>query len=59
MLIWSEKVGAKPGAAADHLPELCIGANDLEEHQIDHLRHVDAGIKHVDRDGNVRSLVTI
>ena len=52
-----EQVGAQPGAAAEHLPELGLGPHQLEEHEVDDLGHVDAGVEHVDRDGDVRRLV--
>ena len=52
----TEQVRAQPRAAADHLPELGLRADDLEEDEVDHLRHVDAGVEHVDRYGDVRGL---
>ena len=52
-----EQVWAEPGAAADHLPELGLRADHLEEDQVDDLGHVDAGVQHVDADGDVRRLV--
>ena len=52
-----EQVGAQAGAAADHLPELGLRADQLEEHEVDALGHVDAGVEHVDRDRDVRRLV--
>src|SRR5262249_33804579 len=52
--IWTE---ARP--AADHLPELCLGPHRLEEHEVDDLRHVYAGVQHVDRNRNVRWLVRV
>jgi hypothetical protein len=33
--------------------------HELGEDQIDDLRHVDAGVEHVDRDGDVRRLVRL
>src|SRR5690606_21176432 len=39
-----EQVGAQAGAAADHLQELDLRAYCLEEDQVDHFRHVDAGV---------------
>ena len=44
-------------AAADHLPKFRFGADDLEEDEIDDLRYVDAGVEHVDRDGDIRRLI--
>ncbi len=54
-----EQVGTEPRAAADHLPELGLRAHQLEEDEIHDLRHVDAGVEHVDRDGDVRRLVLV
>ena len=53
----AEQVGAEPGPAPDHLPELGPGAHELEEHQVDALGDVDAGVEHVDRDGDMGGLV--
>ena len=57
VLARAEQVRAQPRAAADHLPELGLRAHQLEEHEVDDLRHVDAGVEHVDRDRDVRRLV--
>ena len=40
----------QPGAPTDHLPELGPAHDPLEEHQIHHLRHVDAGVQHIHGD---------
>ena len=52
-----EHVRAQPRAAPDHLPELDARVDRLEEHEVQHLGHVDAGVEHVDRDRDVRRLV--
>ena len=52
-----EQVGAQTGAATDHLPELGLGSDRFEEHQVDHFGYVDAGVEHVDRDRDVGGLV--
>ena len=57
VLAGAEEIGAKPRAAADHLPKLRLRPDQLEEHEVDDLRHVDAGIEHVDGDRDVRRLV--
>ena len=59
VLAGAEQVRAEPRAAADHLPELGLRAHQLEEDQVDHFRHVDAGVEHVHRDGDVRRLVLV
>ena len=48
----AEQVLAQPRAAADHLPELHVGLDRLGEDEVDDLGHVDAGVEHVDRDGD-------
>src|SRR5687768_4634766 len=48
---------AKAGTPAEHLPELGLGANELEEYQVHDLGNVYARVEHVDRDGDVRYLV--
>ena len=50
----AEQIGTKAGAATQHLPELRLRPDHLEEHQVDHVGHVDAGVQHVDGDRNVR-----
>jgi hypothetical protein len=47
-----EEVFAQARAAADHLPELHVRLHRLGEDQVHHLGHVDAGVEHVDRDGD-------
>ena len=54
VLTGSIQVRAQPRATPHHLPELGFGPNHLEEHQIDDLRHVDAGVQHVHRNSDVR-----
>ena len=54
-----EQVRAQPGAAAEHLPEFRLRPHDLEEDQVDDLRHIDAGVEHVDRDRDVRRFVRL
>ena len=53
----SEQVGAQARAAPDHLPELDPRVDRLEENQVGHLGHVDAGIEHVHGDRDVRRSV--
>ncbi len=55
----AEQPRAQAGAPADHLPELDLRVHRLEEHQVGHLGHVDAGVEHVHRDGDVRLLVLL
>src|SRR5260370_38867797 len=45
--------GTQAGSAAHHLPELRLRAHLLEEHQVDDLGYIDAGVEHVDGDGDV------
>ena len=52
VLAGAEEVVAEPGAPADHLPELHVGVDRLGEDEVDDLGHVDAGVEHVDRDGD-------
>ena len=54
-----EQIRTEPRAAAEHLPELRFRSDDFEEDQVHDLRHVDAGVEHVDRDGDVRRLVRL
>ena len=59
VLARAEQVGAEPRAAPHHLPELRLRAHLLEEDEVHDLRHVDAGVEHVDRDGDVRRLALL
>ena len=38
---------------------LVFDRTELEEDEVHDLRHVDAGVEHVDRDGDVRRLVRV
>ena len=49
-----EQIRRKAGAATDHLQKFDLGAHLLEEHQIDDVGHVDAGVHHVYADGDLR-----
>ena len=50
----AEEIGAEAGAAADHLPELGFGADELEEDEVQDFGHVDASVEHIDGDGDMR-----
>ena len=54
-----DKPPAKAGAAAYHLPELGLAHDLLEEHQIQHLGHVYAGIEHIHGYCDLRQLVRL
>ena len=47
------QVGTQSGAASDHLPVLRLRMHRLEEYEVDDIRDVDAGVEHVDGDGDV------
>src|SRR4051794_7702138 len=49
-----EEILSQPCASADHLPELGLRANELEEDEVHDFGYVDSGIEHVDREGDVR-----
>ena len=50
---------AQSGAAPNHLPKLGLGANLFEEDQIHHFRHINAGIHHIHRHGDVGFLLRL
>ena len=54
-----EEVRTEPRAAAEHLPELRLRAEDFEEDKVHDLQHVDPGVEHVYRNGNVWCLVRL
>ena len=47
------------GATPNHLPELRFAHDLFKEHQIQHLRHVDAGVQHTHGNGDLRQLFRI
>ncbi|MNJ30227.1 hypothetical protein D3C77_248230 [compost metagenome] len=51
MLVFAptEQIGTQASAPTNHLPEFDPGFNRLGKHKVDHLRHVDTGVQHVDR----------
>jgi len=57
VLTRSEQIRAQPGAAPEHLPELGLRADDLEENEVHHFWYVDSGVEHIYRDRNVRRLI--
>jgi hypothetical protein len=59
VLAGPEEVFAQARAAADHLPELHVRLHRLREDQVHHLGHVDAGVEHVDRDGDGQLVVGV
>ncbi|MNC61664.1 hypothetical protein D3C75_1116240 [compost metagenome] len=52
MLALTKQIGAQACASTDHLPELHPGLHRLSEYQVNHFRHIDAGVEHVYRDGD-------
>ena len=50
---------AQPGAPSYHLPELGLAHHLFEEYQVQHLRHIDAGVQHVYGDGDLRQLFRV
>ena len=54
-----QQAGAEPGAAANHLPELGLAHNLFEKHQVEHLRHINAGVQHVHGNGDLRQLLRV
>jgi hypothetical protein len=59
VLIRSKKVRAEARATPQHLPELGLGSHQFEKDEVDDLRHVDAGIEHVHRQGEMGCLVPV
>ncbi len=55
----TKEIRAQPCAPPDHLPKLDLGIHRLEEHQIHHLRHIDAGVQHVHGNGDMGCLVLL
>lgn len=59
VLAGSEEVRPQPGPPTDHLPELGLGVDRLEEDEVDHVGDVDAGVKHVHGNGDVGRLLRV
>src|SRR5206468_1640603 len=49
----TEEVGTKSRTPAEHLPELCLRAHELEEDQVDDSGDVYPCVEHIDRDRDV------
>ena len=50
---FTEQVLAGTSTATNHLPELGLGMDGLEEHQVDDSRNINTGIQHVHTHRNV------
>ena len=59
VVVRTEQLRTESRAAPDHLPELDLRVDRLEEDQVRYLGNVDAGVEHVDRDGDVRRVVLL
>ena len=59
LAVAGSRVLVEAGAAADHLPELDAAEDRPGEHERANGGHVDAGIEHVDRDGNARHVLEL
>ena len=53
-VVRTEQIRTESRAASDHLPELDLRVDRLEENQVRNLGNVDAGVEHIHRDGDVR-----
>ena len=47
------QTGTKACAASDHLPEFRLAHDLLEKHKVENLRHVHAGVQHIDGNGDL------
>ena len=47
------------GATPNHLPEFCLAHDLFEEHQIQHFRHVNAGVQHIHGNGDLRQFLQV
>ena len=59
LVLTVQKSLTQTGATTNHLPELCLTHNLLEEHQIDYLGNVDTRIHHINRYYNLGQLLGI
>ena len=59
LVLTIQKPRTQAGSATDHLPEFCLAQNLFEKDQIQNLRHIDAGVQHIHRDGNLRQLLRV
>ena len=59
VVVRTEQLRTESRAASDHLPELDLRVDRLEEDQVRYLGHVDAGVEHVHRDRDVGRLVLL
>lgn len=54
LILAAKDTRAQTGIAANHLPELDLALDDLEEHQVQDVRYVDARIQHIYGNGYLR-----
>ena len=59
LILTVQQPWTQTGAAPDHLPELRLAHDLLEKHQIQHLRHVNAGVQHIHGNGDLRQLLRV
>ena len=59
LVLTIQKPRTQAGSATDHLPEFCLAQNLFEKDQIQNLRHIDAGVQHIHRDGNLRQFLRV
>ena len=54
LILAAKDTRTQTGTAANHLPELDLALDDLEEHQVQDVRYVDARIQHIYGNGYLR-----
>lgn len=58
LILTAKDTRTQTGSAANHLPELDLALDDLEEHQVQDVRYVDTRIQHIHTDGYLRLSIT-
>ena len=54
-----QKPRTQARTAPDHLPELCLAQNLFEKDQIQNLRHINASVQHIHRNGDLRKFLRV
>ena len=54
LILTIQQPRTQTGAASNHLPELRFAHDLFKEHQIQHLRHVNAGVQHIHGNSDLR-----
>jgi len=59
LILTIQQPRTQTGATPNHLPEFCLAHDLFEEHQIQHFRHVNAGVQHIHGNSDLRHFLRV